>query len=187
MNESVAATSAGTALKIVNDAKYVGTTAEEHQGLVNKFPFDVEQKTYPLWDGVMGTTVEAKFAGEEEVDGLSTYKFTVAVQHAPIEVAENTPGRYNDDKTIWVDPVTGAFIDQKEHQTRSLEDGTVALDLTLGFTPETAADIAAARFDYSFSPLALAVTAIVVIAYFYIVIHYSKAEYREVISERFDK
>jgi hypothetical protein len=57
----------------------------------------------------------------------------------------------------------------------------------LGFTPETAAPIAAARFDYSFSPLALIVTAIVVIAYFYIVIHYSKAEYREVISERFDK
>lgn len=57
----------------------------------------------------------------------------------------------------------------------------------LGYTPETAKDIAAARFDYVFDPLALALTALVVIAYFYIVVHFSKIEYRDVISERFDK
>jgi hypothetical protein len=57
----------------------------------------------------------------------------------------------------------------------------------LGMTPETAAPIAAARFDYSFDMLSLIVTALVVIAYFFIVINFSKAEYRDVISERFDK
>jgi hypothetical protein len=57
----------------------------------------------------------------------------------------------------------------------------------LGYTPEKAVDIAAARFDYVFSPVALGVTALVVIAYFFIVIHYSKAEYKDVIAERFEK
>ena len=28
--------------------------AVAHEGLVNKFPFDVEQKNYPYWDGLLG-------------------------------------------------------------------------------------------------------------------------------------
>ena len=61
----------------VNDEKYVGVGAEPHEGLVNKFPFEVEQKTYPFWDGVVGRAVDATFQGEEEIDGLPTYKFQV--------------------------------------------------------------------------------------------------------------
>lgn len=57
----------------------------------------------------------------------------------------------------------------------------------LGFTPETAHDMIAARFDYAFDPLALGITALVVVAYFLIVVQFSKSEYRDVISERFDK
>lgn len=50
-----------------------------------------------------------------------------------------------------------------------------------------AVDILAARFDYSFDPMWLGITALVVFLYFYIVVHFSKQEYRDVISERFDK
>jgi multisubunit Na+/H+ antiporter MnhC subunit len=57
----------------------------------------------------------------------------------------------------------------------------------LGYTPETAAPIITSRFDYSFDPIALAITAIVVIAYFLIVVAFSKSEYREVIAERFGR
>jgi hypothetical protein len=55
----------------------------------------------------------------------------------------------------------------------------------LGFKPETAEPIIAARFDYSFSVTALIITALVVIAYFVIVVRLSDKEYREVIDERF--
>ena len=55
----------------------------------------------------------------------------------------------------------------------------------LGQTPETAAAMIGSRFDYSFDPIALLVTALVVVAYFYIVVHFSKIEYRDVINERF--
>jgi hypothetical protein len=64
----------------------------------------------------------------------------------------------------------------------------------LGFTqgaksdenPNSASELIATRFDYSFDPLELGLTALVVIAYFFIVFHWSKKEYREVIDERFN-
>ena len=56
----------------------------------------------------------------------------------------------------------------------------------LGYTPETAADIIASRFDYTFSWGACILTAAVVIVYFVFVVRYSDKEYRDVIAERFD-
>lgn len=56
----------------------------------------------------------------------------------------------------------------------------------LGHTPETAAPIITKRFDYTISPLALLLTAGVVVGYFWLVIRVSDREYREVIAERFD-
>jgi len=64
----------------------------------------------------------------------------------------------------------------------------------LGFTdgpkteqnPTSAAEMIATRFDYSFDTLELALTAFAVIAYFFIVFHWSRKEYREVIDERFN-
>lgn len=57
----------------------------------------------------------------------------------------------------------------------------------LGYTPETAHDLIASRFDYSFSVPALVLTALVVIVYFVFVFRWSKKEYKDVISERFDR
>jgi hypothetical protein len=56
----------------------------------------------------------------------------------------------------------------------------------LGHTPETAAPIITKRFDYTIDPLALLLTAGVVVGYFWLVIRFSDREYREVIAERFD-
>jgi hypothetical protein len=56
----------------------------------------------------------------------------------------------------------------------------------LGYTPESAAELISSRFDYSFSLFELLITAIVVIAYFYILFHWSKKEYKDVIDEKFN-
>jgi len=48
-----------------------------------------------------------------------------------------------------------------------------------------ASKLIAARFDYNFSWIELGVSALVVVAYFSIVFHWSRKEYREVIEERF--
>jgi len=56
----------------------------------------------------------------------------------------------------------------------------------LGFTPETAAPKILTRFDYSIDPLAIGITILLIIFYFFFVLRHSEKEYREVISERFD-
>jgi succinate dehydrogenase hydrophobic anchor subunit len=56
----------------------------------------------------------------------------------------------------------------------------------LGITdPAAANDIITARFDYSFSWVAVVVMAVLVIGYFLLVVKLSDREYREVIEERF--
>lgn len=56
----------------------------------------------------------------------------------------------------------------------------------LGITdPAAANDIVTARFDYSFSWMALIVMAVLVVGYFVLVVRLSDREYREVIEERF--
>lgn len=122
----------------VTDKKYIGD-AIPHDGLVNKFPFDVEKKTYPFWDGVLGRAVDANFEGEEKVNGWNTYKFVTDVQDESAEISSGIQGTYSSLKTMYIDPRTGAIQKQTEQQVRKLENGTTVLDLDFGFTDETIA------------------------------------------------
>ena len=47
-----------------------------HEGLAYRFPFDTEKKTYPYFDPIAQKAYDANYAGEEDVNGLTTYKFT---------------------------------------------------------------------------------------------------------------
>jgi hypothetical protein len=130
------ATDRRTALA-VNEARYLPPDAKEHEGLVNKFPFDVERRDYPFWDSLANQSVTAAYAGEETLDGLTTYRFDILVQDAAIEIGDD-PGVYATEKRMWVDPATGSIIKQTERQVRKMQQtGQTVLDLTFGFTPET--------------------------------------------------
>ena len=118
----------------VKEGGYVGGGAEPKEGLINKFPFGVEQKSYQVWDGLLGRTVEAKFDGEEEINGLNTYKFLIEFTDEPAEISEGISGTFSDTKRLWIDPVTGSIIDQSEQQKRVLDSGDHALDLDVSFT-----------------------------------------------------
>lgn len=132
------ATDRRTALA-VNDAKYLPADAVAHEGLVNKFPFGVEQKNYPFWDGLTSKTWAAVFSGEDDLDGVKAYKFVVDIQDGDITVGDE-PAKYSSDKTMWVDVATGSILKQTEHQTRTMvSNGQKVLDLNFGFTPETVA------------------------------------------------
>ncbi|PRY61532.1 Protein of unknown function (DUF3068) [Knoellia remsis] len=122
----------------VNETKYTGNSPA-HEGVVNKLPFDVEKKTYPYWDGLLGRAVDLTYEGTERVSGLETYKFRAVSQDEPAEIAKGIQGTYSSDKTIWVDPVTGSFINQREKQVRKTDTGQTVLDLDFGFTDETVA------------------------------------------------
>jgi hypothetical protein len=120
----------------VNGSKYLPPEATPHDGLVNKFPFDTEKKSYPYWDGTVGAAVNAEYDSTVTIDGIETYKFVVTIEDADIDVAEGVPGTYDDVKEIFVEPITGAIINQTDDQQRYLDDGTMVLDLQLAFTDE---------------------------------------------------
>ena len=134
----VFATDRETALS-VNDPQFEERGATSHEGLVNKWPFDAEQKDYPYWDSLLGESVNATFEGVEEIDGLETYKYRELVEEQPAEVATDTQGVYSQDKSIWVDPVTGSIIRQQQEETRATEEGDVLFHLEAEFTDETVA------------------------------------------------
>lgn len=130
----------------VLDEKYSSVDSALHEGLVNKFPFDVEQRTYPFWDGLLDRAVDAVFEGEEAIDGLNTYRFQTTVENEVAEIATGIEGTYSSNKTMWIDPVTGAIMKQQEQQQRRLADGTPVLAFSMRFTDETvAANIASAK------------------------------------------
>lgn len=120
----------------VNDTDYLPADATPHEGLMNKWPFDAEKKTYPLWDGTAGTAVDAVYDREDSLEGIDVYVYTVTIEDAPIEIAEGVDGTYDNRVEIWVEPKTGAIQQQTQDQQRYLADGTPVLDLKIGFTEE---------------------------------------------------
>lgn len=129
------------------NGSYVPPSAEEKEGLVNKWPFDAEKKTYPYWDGMLGQAVDAEYDGTEEIDGLETYRYHVLIEDEPAEVVTDVDGVYSQDKYIWIDPVTGAIINQTQHEVRELTDGSTLLDMQLDFTEDQVAANAADAKD----------------------------------------
>ncbi|MGZ8742997.1 MAG: DUF3068 domain-containing protein [Nocardioides sp.] len=116
-----------------------------HEGLVFKFPFQTEKKTYDFWDGTLGETVPIEYVGEEEVDGLSTYKFEQTIEPTvtdTLEVPASVLGEegeenleaertYSNHRTVWVEPVTGAVVNRNDQQLTTLRyDGTDRVTLT---------------------------------------------------------
>jgi hypothetical protein len=124
----------------VNDFEGLPAEAEPKEGLINKFPFDTEQKTYPFWDDYVGSAVDAVYQDTEDIDGLETYRFLVSVSDGDIEITDGVPGKYSTEKQMWIEPTTGTIIDQQEQQVRTIADtGDTFLDLNFGFTDDTVA------------------------------------------------
>jgi Porin PorA len=132
------ATDRVTALAVEN--KNLPADAVPHEGLVNKFPFDVQKKTYPFWDGDVGKAVDIDYQGEKTLFGLKTYEFSYHVTDVPIEIGEGITGIYENTVTVYVDPKTGSIVKSGQHQLQNLDDGTPAADVTLVQTDDSVKD-----------------------------------------------
>lgn len=118
----------------VNSPKYLPADATPHSGLVNKWPFDAQKKTYSYWYGTTGQAVDAVYDRTEKLQGLECYVYKVSVADAPVEIAAGVNGKVTDDTEIWIEPVTGAIVNQVTHQERVLDDGSPVLNLDLAFS-----------------------------------------------------
>jgi hypothetical protein len=140
---------------------YIETTDGDRQvanreGQVYKMPFNTQQTTYQWWDGTLGEPVDMEFVGEDQIDGLTVYQFESSIPRTKVgerEVPGSVVGEdddtvmaetmYTNDKTLWVEPETGAVVDRNEHTVTALavdgEDRLTATDANLEYTDETVA------------------------------------------------
>ncbi|TDC83771.1 DUF3068 domain-containing protein [Actinomadura sp. 7K507] len=142
-----------------------GDTNARMDGIGLFWPVEVRKDGLELFDTGTLRAWPVTFAGEERVDGLLTYRF---VQRIPAtKVAGETPalparlfGRpegdpaveadryYQAEATYWIDPRTGAAIDQRRHLVTTLRPkegpgSLVIADLNLRMTPEAKKDLRA--------------------------------------------
>lgn len=61
--------------RTIEDDKPPTNIALPHQGLAYRFPFHTEKKTYPYFDPIAQKAFDANYDGEEDVNGLTTYRF----------------------------------------------------------------------------------------------------------------
>jgi hypothetical protein len=122
------------------DSKNLPSDAVPHEGLINKFPFDVEKKSYPFWDGDVGKAVDIDYTGTKTLFGLKTYEFSYTVKDIPIQIGDGIDGTYDNVVTVNVDPKTGSIVKSGQDQQQFLDDGTPAADVTLIQTDDSVKD-----------------------------------------------
>lgn len=60
----------------IDDDQPPTNIALPHEGLAYRFPFDTEKRTYSVFDPIAQKAFDANYEGEEDVNGLTTYRFS---------------------------------------------------------------------------------------------------------------
>lgn len=119
----------------------------EYKGLIFKFPFNAEKKTYKWWDNTIRDTVDAEFIKTETLSGTSTNVYRMVIPATPYtqqEVPAKLVGEagdgnvtvdrvYENTRTLWVEPHTGIVVKGEEVlNTRFQKDGEDVVTLQKG-------------------------------------------------------
>lgn len=141
----------------VKDGDEVEQVSTVREGQVYKFPFGTEKRDYPVWDGTLGEATDATFEGEEEVQGLTVYKFVQQIDPVVVETRE-VPGSmfgveeasvtaelwYGMTRTFLVEPETGSPVDRVEERIQELRHDGVAVPVfngTVEYTDQQVTDL----------------------------------------------
>lgn len=133
-----------------------------------KLPFYLDKnKTYNYYDTSLGKGFPLTFSAEENLDGLTVYRYESQIPPTQIGEQEGVgslvgsddpnykaPRFYTNHRTIWADPVTGQVVDGTEDQKQTLRgpDGTDKITIIqgkLGFTDQEKAESVAEAKDNS--------------------------------------
>jgi hypothetical protein len=118
----------------------------DHEGQILKFPFGTEQRDYEFWDIALREATPAVFDGEDEIDGMTVYRFVQTIEPTVVSQLE-VPGSlagsdepaveadrtYANTRTLWVEPETGVIIrGQEEQDTILVYQGDEIATITSG-------------------------------------------------------
>ncbi|WP_410814764.1 DUF3068 domain-containing protein [Micromonospora sp. 067-2] len=137
------------------DGQYLDDTGTREKvsfaGQVYKFPFNTEKRSYGVFDRDLRKELPATYKGTEDVDGLEAYRFEQVITDQQLNLAADRVGlllgalapgatqgkvTYSNSRTLWVDPVTGAYVKVREVQSKTLvpDVGTPVSLLNADFT-----------------------------------------------------
>ncbi|PZG15826.1 DUF3068 domain-containing protein [Micromonospora craterilacus] len=160
-------------------------------GQVYKFPFNSAQGNYEVFDRDLRQTRMAEYKGTEDVDGLEAYRYEQVITDEKLALAPDrvavllgalAPGAtsgdvvYSNTRTVWVDPVTGSYVNVREQQKKVLVPnvGTpvTLLDADFSYNDETvASSVERAKTSRGqltilgvYAPIGIAVLGLVLIA-----------------------
>ncbi|GAB3461854.1 PorA family protein [Actinophytocola sediminis] len=125
-----------------------------------KFPFGAEERDYQYFDLTVGESIDARFQGTEEIQGLPVNRYVMDVPATKVAdrevpgslIGEQAPSVtaelfYQVRRTVWVEPETGIVIrgaqDMKQELVTAGDapgDGTTVFEGTLGFNETTVND-----------------------------------------------
>ncbi|WP_131763253.1 DUF3068 domain-containing protein, partial [Actinomadura fibrosa] len=146
-----------------------GDVTARQDGIGLFWPVDVTRRTYQLYDVQTRRAWPVVFQGEERVEGVRAYRFVQRIPATKVtEAVPDMPGEmlglgkkrggvpvdryYEAEATYWVDPRTGAPIDQRQRALSTLRAKTgpgrlVVADLDLRMSPETRRELIARSDD----------------------------------------
>src|SRR5437868_8202372 len=110
------------------------------EGQIYKFPFDVQKKTYKVFNSTALAAFDATYVREEKVNGLNAYVFeqvapptktdTLTIPASVLNIVgvagDVQVDRWYDGKTtFWIEPATGGPIkqEQQRHEVLKTQDG----------------------------------------------------------------
>ena len=114
-----------------------GDTSVQRSGMAYKWPIDAQKKTYQFFSPDLKKAFPATFEGTSTIKGLTVYQYVSETGKQPFQINGTFPGTYDDTRTVYVEPRTGAIIKGIEHQVQTLQNGQVALDTTLQFDDQS--------------------------------------------------
>ncbi|MDC5695863.1 DUF3068 domain-containing protein [Intrasporangium calvum] len=133
----------------------------KHAGLFFKFPFNVEKKAYPWWDGDMERAATMEFVREETIAGVDTFVFVQRTPVTPLksvsvpaQVFGGTGGMvdavpfYGNTRTVWVEPNTGVVIKGQEELDKTLRGSLGTVVTTKGTLAYNDATVRANANEY---------------------------------------
>jgi hypothetical protein len=127
-------------------------------GLLYKWPFGTEKKTYQVWDDTAAKAVPTRYTGTTTIEGLKMYIFendvpatVVGSREVPVSVF-GLPGTdnvtadsyYQNHSVYYIEPVTGAIVNQvSDTKSWFAYDGNelVTTQARITYTPQQVKDM----------------------------------------------
>ncbi|GAA1263990.1 DUF3068 domain-containing protein [Sphaerisporangium rubeum] len=129
-------------------------------GQIYLFPFDTQKRTYPVFNASVRQAYDARFTGEDTINGVQVYKFEQTVPPTKVETL-TAPAKvlgmtqtgdvqvdrwYDGTITYWVEPVSGTPVqqEQRRHEVLKTQDGverSVAFVATAKYTPQSVGEL----------------------------------------------